>query len=523
LQVVKQVNEQMTSLQPIAPSPKDAQSLLQISSEHRLRSENLPFDIDVWYPLIEQFTFPTSFIPLTIKEALSIVHYQDTRFNHRERLTTENINTLKLLEKRIDRELQKPIFKNGAFLRLCGRSPKDADPLDRPQVMRKYRQDLQQLLDQGAPNTANTKLRAIARNTYLQVHNGAEAMSLLLSSERVFTDLHDWIRYGEPEQVVLRQWQPNMSLEYEFRCYVNHDQINAISQYDHYCVYPSLPEIKDMIQEKIMTLWAQVHPYVGESSYVIDFAYLVEEDRLIVIELSPFRTCTGAAMFSWAEDREMLENGPLEFRVKTQEHLFIHELVETNWEDRWKGDVARYDIIYEKYEQEPKGFMDSILSWWNSSSQIENQTLLFVYGTLKKNFHWNAKFLSQSELIAPVTTVEKLALVVGESGVPYLLADIEGGHNIRGEVWRVDDETLKGLDEYEGVGKGYYCRKEVKVKQQNGQVMTANAYFKIDAGALKNESFLEEYTLEFHKRNYKAIKHIQVKQLQYLGERSDRT
>jgi len=29
---------------------------------------------------------------------------------------------------------------------------------------------------------------------------------------------------------------------------------------------------------------------------------------------------------------------------------------------------------------------------------------------------------------------------------------------------------------------------------------------------------MEEYSLEFHKKNYKAIKHIQVKQKMYLGE-----
>lgn len=46
-------------------------------------------------------------------------------------------------------------------------------------------------------------------------------------------------------------------------------------------------------------------------------------------------------------------------------------------------------------------------------------------------------------------------LVVGESGVPYLLGDLPGnkGKQIKGEIWKVDEETLKGLDEYEGVTK----------------------------------------------------------------------
>ena len=41
--------------------------------------------------------------------------------------------------------------------------------------------------------------------------------------------------------------------------------------------------------------------------------------------------------------------------------------------------------------------------------------------------------------------------MVGESGVPYLLGDLPGqGKRVRGELWRLDDTTLLGLDEYEG-------------------------------------------------------------------------
>ncbi len=39
-----------------------------------------------------------------------------------------------------------------------------------------------------------------------------------------------------------------------------------------------------------------------------------------------------------------------------------------------------------------------------------------------------------------------------EAGVPYLLADSGGdGLNVVGEVWAVNNEGLRGLDDYEGV------------------------------------------------------------------------
>lgn len=45
-------------------------------------------------------------------------------------------------------------------------------------------------------------MQAIAKIGWLRVTTGKEAMSLLLTSERVYTDMIDWLKYGEPEQVI---------------------------------------------------------------------------------------------------------------------------------------------------------------------------------------------------------------------------------------------------------------------------------------------------------------------------------
>jgi hypothetical protein len=80
--------------------------------------------------------------------------------------------------------------------------------------------------------SANVKLRAIGRVSWLHVSSGADVLSLLLTSERVFTDLHDWLQYGEPEQVVLREYEPELTVENEFRVFVYHNQITGITQYE---------------------------------------------------------------------------------------------------------------------------------------------------------------------------------------------------------------------------------------------------------------------------------------------------
>lgn len=54
--------------------------MLSIRSEHTLRSENLPFDIDVWYPQISQFTYKTVFLPLKKGEARALVNYYKNRY-----------------------------------------------------------------------------------------------------------------------------------------------------------------------------------------------------------------------------------------------------------------------------------------------------------------------------------------------------------------------------------------------------------------------------------------------------------
>ena len=42
----------------------------------------------------------------------------------------------------------------------------------------------------------------------------------------------------------------------------------------------------------------------------------IDEDNMqvILIELNPFSKASGAALFDWHEDREILEKGPFEFR-----------------------------------------------------------------------------------------------------------------------------------------------------------------------------------------------------------------
>jgi hypothetical protein len=125
-----------------------------------------------------------------------------------------------------------------------------------------------------------------------------------------------------------------------------------------------------------------------------------------------------------------------------------------------------------------------------------------------------------------------MALVVGESGVPYLLKPNEDSvqthasqlHCIVGELWQVSSEALQGLDEYEGVDKGYYIRTSIPVHCNSlfsgfgfKQEYTANVYvLNNPSEEMKNRPRIKEYTLGMHQL-YNAIVHVQRKQHAYLG------
>ena len=112
---------------------------------------------------------------------------------------------------------------------------------------------------------------------------------------------------------------------------------------------------------------------------------------------------------------------------------------------------------------------------------------VFVYGTLKTD-HWNNHVLhhGKATLAGVGQTVPKYLLFDG--GFPKMShlpshapADVLAkltpllGH-VRGEVWRIDDESLMNCDRLEGHPK-FYCREKIGVRLDgSAKPLTAWAY-----------------------------------------------
>ena len=97
---------------------------------------------------------------------------------------------------------------------------------------------------------------------------------------------------------------------------------------------------------------------------------------------------------------------------------------------------------------------------------------LFVYGTLMKGFS-NHYLLEGAEWVETAKTLEKYSLY--ESGIPFVFKGEEVSH-IYGELYRVDELTLKIVDRLEGHPE-WYQREEIQIITDLGHNLTAWLYF----------------------------------------------
>lgn len=101
--------------------------------------------------------------------------------------------------------------------------------------------------------------------------------------------------------------------------------------------------------------------------------------------------------------------------------------------------------------------------------------VVFVYGTLKKNFS-NHTLLVKSHFLGSAHTAEKYALYV--TAIPFVIKDEPISH-IHGELYEVCDSTLARLDYFEG-HPDHYMREQIKVvkkDRQDAEEITAWIYF----------------------------------------------
>ena len=81
-----------------------------------------------------------------------------------------------------------------------------------------------------------------------------------------------------------------------------------------------------------------------------------------------------------------------------------------------------------------------------------NKELVFVYGTLKKNFrNEHVMKMSNAEFLVEAESTEKFPMFDIGDGFPYMQNKMGTGEIIKGEIWEVPSENIYKLDYFEGV------------------------------------------------------------------------
>uniref|UniRef100_A0A336K719 Gamma-glutamylcyclotransferase family protein n=1 Tax=Culicoides sonorensis TaxID=179676 RepID=A0A336K719_CULSO len=125
---------------------------------------------------------------------------------------------------------------------------------------------------------------------------------------------------------------------------------------------------------------------------------------------------------------------------------------------------------------------------------------VFLYGTLKRgqpNYHWLTNpDHGYAKFICDAITVEKFPLIIASRfNIPFLLNIPGKGHQIKGEVYEIDEKMLHNLDKLEDY-PSLYGREVKRVRKRDGtsEIMECVTYYlKNPPESLLKLEFLDEY------------------------------
>jgi len=193
----------------------------------------------------------------------------------------------------------------------------------------------------------------------MKVEDVEDVKKLIMYSSRTISDMKRAIDYNDliewNLQVIIREFQ-TFPLEYELRGFVYKGSLNALTQYYADCYFKIIEDNNESIKERVKIFFDEIKDSIPIESYIIDF--IVLEDKIMVIELNPFAKETGPGLFDWIKDKEIIENGPFEFR-------YVKEIKENDsrahlmpWKHLLEG--AMNELEEENKNEKKRRLFDSI-------------------------------------------------------------------------------------------------------------------------------------------------------------------
>eukprot|EP00929_Paragymnodinium_shiwhaense_P052031 TRINITY_DN26099_c0_g1_i1.p1 TRINITY_DN26099_c0_g1~~TRINITY_DN26099_c0_g1_i1.p1 ORF type:complete len:355 (-),score=95.54 TRINITY_DN26099_c0_g1_i1:219-1283(-) len=306
---------------------------LDEAEQQRIRQDFFGAGIERWLPLVADYSFATTSLPLSIDDcrALSLG------------VTGCSAASRVAIEEKVDRAMAELGWKQ-AFVKLSTRSPKDA-----PQILAKAAEQFH--AKKGLEMRLADRVRLFAELVQQQfsVSSGREAVELLLSSERVREDLCYALECPAYDELglhlVLRRWDGALPIASEFRGIVWDGHMNALGQYYHPLVFPEMMEQREEIAKDIAAVYEGLKPKLQQAGFshcIIDFAWLGPQ-QVKIIELNPFDGVAlgcfpgSTGLFRWDDegDRSLIKGGPFELRMRTEplSDMDLKIKLNTSWRD----------------------------------------------------------------------------------------------------------------------------------------------------------------------------------------------
>ena len=527
--------------------------------DHKYRHQNMSVDMDVWYPFLKSITFKTYFIPLKYREAEAILNYNFYRNkNMKDKFTKEDTKILKNLQKKVDYFFETyDDLKNGAMFRLSGRSGKDMDYYDNKKIMALYEENLEKVSKKLGKEKTDVNTKYVAITTLMnrfKVNNGKDVLNVLLTSERLFLDLKDWLNHGGREQMILRKWDDSLCSDKEFRAFIQNNELKAICQDERFALFQDLVDNKDLYEKLINDYFkTALQPLMKIPNYIADFCIL-KNNEVKLIEFSPFLRCTSACLFRWDINYdEMLHGtGKLTVREKQCENLeyFVNEWITCqskpsdpfdNYfiEDEEEEEESQLDKILDKTKKffsslNPKKLFGKKQSNDISSntSQVEKKEeekikkpfenrKIFVVSVLKTGFFWSHKYItyfgSENKTLGK-GVLEDHTIYIDKNGFGWIME--KKGKKCYGEIIDVEYEDFLDVEFF--YGQRDTTMQEITVKLDGKDIIVYAYIIKEIFENVKNTEpdnicEIEEYTIEMQNEKFNSMQHIINQQERYLN------
>jgi hypothetical protein len=286
------------------------------------------------------------------------------------------------------------------MFRLSGRSGKDMDYYENTEIFKAYQDNLEKVSKKlnKDKNDTNTKYVAIATlMNRFKVKNGKDVLNVLLTSERLFLDLKDWLTHGGREQIILRKWDDSLSSDKEFRGFVQNNELKAICQDERFALFQDLIDNRELYEKLINDYFnTTLKPLMKIPNYIVDFSIL-KNNEVKMIEFSPFLRCTSACLFRWDINYDEMLHGTGKLTVRDKEYDGIAYFV-----NEWEVYQSKESDHFDNYFIEDT-VTDKILSYVNpfnlynkfygEKKKFKNRNI-FVVSVLKNGFYWSKKYIT---------------------------------------------------------------------------------------------------------------------------------